>query len=343
MRVCQPLLASFALASCVWAANGNPPLPEWSDGDQELLKQGGLVPGSVLLGQPVPIGDDATQPAQPAQETLPPPPTAEEIDDTPSSEIPEEYLADYFGQRPGSFLVDPQKLLSRQEQRDRVGFLRYHSEDSAVDLYFYLFDATQEIPGAVRAEEVVERFHGEGKPAAVVFYFLGAPQRSELFLSPALAEKVAPAERQRALQSSVAEALEKADPVDQFERFSVQISIRLYWMEKALGGQRGDDGPLVVLAEKPAPPQRAKWWEPWLERFKPWTLPASILAGAAAAGFLASRILGTRGRYRFPEIEVAPRLGGSHGAGIGAVITFGNAGLPPSFQREQVPDYLRRM
>ncbi len=333
----------LAVAGRLWAATGEPALPQWDDGDKELLKHGDLVPGSVLLGDPLPVaGEEVEEPKSEAAK-LPPPPTEEEKLVAPVTEIPDEFLGDYFGQKPESFLVDPQKLLSRQEQRDRVGFLRYHSGDSAVDLYFYLFEGGQEIPGAVRAEELMERFFDKGKPAAVVFYFVGAPQRAELHLSPSLTGMVQPAERQRALQSSVAEALEKADPVDQLDRFSVQMSIRLYWMEKSMGGSRGDAGPLVEYPAKPAPAPKRKWWEPWLVKAQAWFLPAAGVGGVIGIGMLVTWLSGIRARYRFPEIEVTPRLGGAHGAGVGAVITFGNPSLPPSFQREQVPDYLRRM
>lgn len=337
-------LALFWFAAGVWlhAAAVDPPLPEWSEGDRELLRSGDLVPGSVLLGEPVVVeGEGADAVPEPPSLPVAPPPAVDEAET--GTVIPEEHLATYFGGRPASFLLDPQKLLSRQEQRDRVGFLRYHSEDSAVDLYVYLFDGGQEIPGDVRAEELLERWFGDGKPAAVVFYFLGAPQRSELRLSPSLAGLVSTGERQRALQSSVAEALEKADAVDQLERFTVQMSIRLYWMEKLVGGRAGDAGPMVVFAEKPVLPAAPKWRERWLPWLRGWLLPAGVLAGAVAAGWLATWLLGRRARHHFPEIEVVPRLGGEHGAGVGAVITFGSAGLPPSFQREQVPDYLRRM
>ena len=53
-------------------------------------------------------------------------------------------------------------------------------------------------------------------------------------------------------------------------------------------------------------------------------------------------VLRRRARYRFPEFEVEPRLGGPHAAGVGAVISFGRAAPSPAFQREQMPEYLRR-
>jgi hypothetical protein len=55
-----------------------------------------------------------------------------------------------------------------------------------------------------------------------------------------------------------------------------------------------------------------------------------------------NRWLRLSARYRFPDFEVEPRLGGAHAAGVGAVISFASAAVPPASQRDQVPDYLRR-
>ena len=48
-------------------------------------------------------------------------------------------------------------------------------------------------------------------------------------------------------------------------------------------------------------------------------------------------------RYVFPEVETGPLLGAPHAAGVGAVVSFSSAQLPPSQQRDQVPDYLQRL
>jgi hypothetical protein len=47
-----------------------------------------------------------------------------------------------------------------------------------------------------------------------------------------------------------------------------------------------------------------------------------------------------RARFRFPSFDVPPRLGGSHAAGIGAVISFGSTTQSPSSQRNDMPNYL---
>ena len=277
---------------------------------------------------------------------VPAPDPAEEVveePDPPASVIPEEFMDAYFEARPEAMLVDPQKLLSNQEYLDQLAFLRHHSSDSEIDLFVYLFDAEQEIPEEVKVRETVGRFFSVGRPATVVFYFLGAPQRSMVVLGPQIDGLVSNAEQRRMLSSSVTKALDKANPVDQLEGFAVQLSIRLYWVEKVFTGTPVSDRPMVDLPDKPQPEPPENRLLEWFEVARVWVLPVGVgIAGLVAAG-CAWLLFRRRLRYRFPELEVVPRLGGAHGAGIGKLVTFGNAGLPPSIQRDQVPDYLRRM
>jgi hypothetical protein len=71
-------------------------------------------------------------------------------------------------------------------------------------------------------------------------------------------------------------------------------------------------------------------------------VPASSVAGALLLGFAARFWLKRRTRHLFPDFEVEPRLGGAHAAGVGAVISFASATVPPATQRDAMPDYLRR-
>jgi hypothetical protein len=259
------------------------------------------------------------------------------------AEVPEEFLAEYFERRPESLLVDPQRLLSQQEYRDRLEFLRYHARESAIDLVVYLFGAEQEIPGEVRAEELVERLFSAGRPSAVVLYYLGAPQRSQVLASPQLAEVVSTAERRRALAAAVTEALEKSDAVDQLDGFTVQLSIWLYRMEKALGGGPPAGEPLVVFPECVAEEESAGWFEQVQGMVRVWWPSAVAGAGGVLVAGLVWWLVVRRLRYRFPVLAVAPRLGGAQAAGIGAVLSFASTAMPPSVQREQMPDYLQRL
>ena len=333
-----------------------PELPAWGEGEVEAMEENGWVAGAILLtDDPVPeeAGTDAGAGQASATSLDIAEPTAEEIAEPEQAdgEIPEVFWPAYFGQRPERFLVDPQGLLGAVEFRDRLAFLNYHAGDSSIDLFVYLIKGGQEFPGEVREEELVERCFATGRPAAVVFYFLGAPQRSMISLSPSLTDVVSSVEQRRALDSSVMQALEKTDPIDQFEAFLVQMSIRIYWMERMMGEDAesgaGEASPVLAKAghskDAGAMEGLMTMARPWIEPLRPHVPFGLVLLSALVSGWAAVWWYRRKARYRFPDFEVEPRLGGAHAAGIGAVISFASASLPPASQRDQVPDYLRRM
>ena len=318
------------------------PFPAWADADELAVQSGDLVPGAFLLTDAMPPEEPPTPQPVPFKVAGP---TPEELagDPNATNTIPDKLLATYFGEHPKSFLIDPQKLLTPSQYRNDLAFLESHATESYIDLYVYVFGGTQEIPGEVRAEELAERQFSSGRPSAFVYYYLGAPQRSVFYLSPSLTDIVSTPEQRRALLSSVDKALEKSDAGEQLEAFNVQMSIRLYWMEHMLKGTAVAGGMVAssgIDAKPPDPPGRLAL----LLRKLPdrWWVPAGVLLGSVLAGFAVRLWLQFRMRYRFPSFEVEPRLGGSHAAGVGAVISFASSSLPPAVQREQVPDYLRR-
>ena len=230
-------------------------LPVWGEGERARLEEAGWVAGGLLLTEEPDAGESESEAA--AEEPLDvAEPTAEEVAETAdqANEIPQKFWPEYFDERPKTFLIDPQGLLSPVDFRDRIGFLNYHAGDSTIDLFVYVFKGDQEIPGEVREEELVERFFSEGRPAAVVHYYMGAPQRSVLYLSPSLTDIVSAAEQRRAMESSVMQALKDVDPARQIEGFLVQMSIRIYWMERMMGGgaEAGADTPVFT---RPAAPK----------------------------------------------------------------------------------------
>ena len=328
--------AVWMLSAGLALGAAGPALPSWEPDDLKALKKGELVPGLLLLTEDLP------------EEPVPavPPPTAEEIAQAakPSPEVAEKYLEDYFGARPEHFLVDPQGLLSAKDFKDREKFLKYHSGDSEIDLFVYLFDGHQEIPSEVREEEIVERHFSEGKPAVVVYYYLGAPERSDIYVSPLISDAVSAAEQRRALVSSVEEAMEKPDKVAQFEAFCVQLAIRIYWMERAAGLVRDTPSQPVLrpTVQASAEPEvkHSKMALKLHEIAAQWGAPAGIMALAISAVIGGVWFARRNLKYRLPVFDVPPRLGGAHAAGIGAVISFGSTTQSPSSQRNEVPDYL---
>lgn len=333
----------LGLAGCLMAA-----LPVWEEGEREAMAEEGRVPGEFFA---MLLVDDDGEPLFPEVPLAEAGPGATEVPQ--AEEVPEAFLEAYFGARPDGYLIDPQGLLEREDFDKQLGFLEYHAGDSLVDLVVYLFGGGQEIPGEVREEELIERLFAEGRPAVVVYYHLGDPARTVMYLSPVLTDPVPAAEQRRALESAVMMAMRQESPVAQLDAFSRQLSTRVFWIERmvgdawpvASGALQGvpladagpaDAGPVAATAALEGGRLAGGW------SVGPWVAPAVGGAAVLAAG--CGVLVGLRRRVRreFPEIEVESRLGGAHAAGIGAVISFASATVPPSSQRDQVPDYLRR-
>ena len=313
-------LFGMAATLATAAAYEEPLLPSRDPQERELLEGAGWVAGTAEDG---PVGE------------------------VPSPEIPEKFLPAYFAERPTAFLIDPQGLLGAEDFRDRLSFLNYHASDSSIDLYVYMIGGDQEIPGQLREEEMSERFFSEGRPAAIVFYYLGAPQRSALYLSPSITDAISAVEQQRALASSVMLAFEKLDPAEQIESFLVQMSIRIYWMERMLSGAPPSTDELPMVSRRVEMRQvkelsKQTNVQSLQVMAMKYAFPAAISLVVLLLLIAVNHRLRRRVIYRFPEFEVEPRLGGTHAAGVGAVISFASAHVPPASQRKQVPDYLRR-
>jgi hypothetical protein len=335
------LLFLFAAGAAV--ARVEPPLPTWAEEERAKMVEDGWMAGGLLLNLEAIPEEDAPGPPSVIED-----PTPDELASAPEDEreVAEEYLVEYFESKPEGCLVDPQGLLATRERSDLEAFLEHHGGDSRIDLYVYIFGEDQRIPGEVREEEIVERLYSVGKPAVVIYYYLGAPQRSELYLSPVVTDTVSAADQRRALESSVMRAFGSTRPAEQLEAFLVQMSIRIYWMERMTEGTAVETMESIPDGEelRAFPAKRAAKEEK--VEIRSWMKLVGALVAAGFGGSLAlwSAVMWWRGRVRlrFPELEVEPRLGGGHAAGIGAVISFGSSAIPPAMQRKQVPDYMRR-
>lgn len=332
------------LVTAVWGMAEEAPLPEWKGIERGVFEFTGGIAGLVLLSDyPVPGQQEISEVVVdfPMEAESP-----EGEKEESYINVADEFLPAYFAERPPSFLLDPQGLLSSIDNTERLNFLNYHAGDSAVDLFVYVFGADQQIPSEVRHEELMERHFSEGRPAAVLFYFWGASERSMLQLSPALLESVSSGEQYRAVESAAIPAREKSNPAEQFEKFLVQMSIRVYWMERGHTEAAGEDHLIVArpVAAKQSKLSAANAEK--LERLREWSIAwwKPVVGGFAGLGGFYGLILWlrSRARYTFPDLNVEPRLGGAHGAGIGAVISFARGGVSPSLQRNQAPAYLRR-
>ena len=336
MRGAICLLALF-LSLSARADEEDEPLPEWSAEDSQRVNSGEFLASDILFHMPeegevsglAGLGLQLPEPGPESQVLVVP------------NEIPDGDLAAYFSQKSNSLMVDPQKLLSQQEYRDCLSFLQFHASDSKVDMFVFLFDKEQIIPSNIKIDDVIATYLYSDRPAVLVFYYLGAPERSQIQLSPGVMRAVGEAERLRALQIAINQAVLKSQPVDQLDGFCVQMSNRIYEMEKAM------DAGVVAPVQQPQIDSGTQHNQARLGAAKLWLMQRSYPITIGAVVVLAALLLGlirrARASFSFVEFDVAPRMGGAHAAGVGAVISYASAKVPPVLQREQVPNYLRRM
>ncbi|WP_435894882.1 hypothetical protein [Oceaniferula spumae] len=321
-------------------------LPVWSAEDRAKLSKGELIAGAGLLVDDSAASELPEVAPDPEVPSLPP----EEPEPVYDPEvIPEEFLSAYFSATPKTYLIDPQQLLSRQEAMDREGFLEYHAADSAVDIRLYLFDAEQKIPAGYTLQALAEERYANSNLTAVVFCFLGNPSRNMLAFGGKGADSLDSEEVRKMLEVSILKAMEKSEPAGQVEAFVVQLSIKLYWMERAIAKEQvaqGNTMGVTTEAEKKSQAETPAATGAFTE-IKPY-LPYIVIGGSgvtvSCVALAAAIFLWRRSRkYHFPVLEIPRRLGADYGAGVGAVIAFHNKQGSPSSQRDQVPDYLTRM
>ncbi|MGB1131280.1 MAG: hypothetical protein ACPG4K_14605 [Haloferula sp.] len=254
--------------------------------------------------------------------------------------IEEKHWDAYFGPDSGGALVDPQRMLSHLERKERLEFLQQHADDSRIELEVMLFQQDQRLPAAL--DELLADRLGVEEPTALLLYPMGEPDRAEMFFSHGLADKVAATETGRLVGQAAIPAKKKVGDLDEFNEFCLQMSIRLYWVERSLGWVDESSGEFPVV--KPEPVQAVSRSELIKEAFRQaWQvggLPLMVACSAFVSFSILRFLMRTRRRHRFPEFEIEPRLGGDHAAGIGAVISFGSTTQSPSVQKSQTVDYL---
>ncbi|MDE0860986.1 MAG: hypothetical protein OSA93_12565 [Akkermansiaceae bacterium] len=324
-------------------------MPQWSDEEMEDLEGGALVPGSSLMGSLAleRLFAGNREPIEFEEELMNIPGEPHPEDEWPTT-IDESYFQVYFRQPPGNYLIDPQNILTPQEKRDREGFLAYHARDSSINIYLYLFDAKQELPEGETAERVMSEHYGESGHSVVVFYFLGIPERTQIVMSPMITETIELEMRKNALIRSVEEALDRSEAVAQIESFSIQLSIRLYWLEKELGHLEVREAsvlhPLGVEASEEVGDEAMSWNSlSNSPRVRLIGGGIGILIVTVASALFGKWLVDRKRIYVFPESEGNLLLEAPHAAGVGAVIAYTSATFPPSVQRDEVPDYLQRM
>lgn len=343
-------------------------LPQWSEEDRELLKKGELVAGEFLLvDRREDEGGAGSSSGSESENASPVPlletPVFEDGEGPPqrgavAESLPERWIADYFHRKHESYLIDPQRLLTNQETLDREGFLKYYAEGAELSVRLYLFDAKQQIPSSYSLHRLVEAQYAEGPLTAVVFYFLGNPARNELLFGGEGADGLDAIQLRKMLDRARVQALEKSDPGSQMDAFMVQLSISMYWLEHSINQAKAEleaeallferrlkSDPGVGVEKEMAPDRHDLMvlWDEW-KGYLAYGLVGGAGVLAVVLVLLKLFLMWSHSRrFRFPVLEHPPRLGADYAAGVGAVLRFYDKLDSPSAQKDELPEYLRRI
>lgn len=239
---------------------------------------------------------------------------------------PEETKRMYFHQRPLDFLVDPLALLTEQKSHDISRFLEYHSEGAPYDICLMVLRENERVPDDLSLAKLHKQWFGEERVALVVYPF-GHPSDMSFEFGPEVSKMVSRSVISRIEQSVLAEAAVGADPSDQVERLSTELSIRLYWLARILDRPQNMTEAEAELAadehrrealhgEGEAAAKLAMRWS--------WAVLAILLSFGLGllVWCLARRNSLHGGPVFFPDRELPVRLGGASSGGACAEMSF---------------------
>lgn len=274
------------------------------------------------------LPDSLLTQAAPRHQEAPPQPTALSA----LKEVTPEFLAAGAAAPANEYWIDPGSQVTEMHQQEMVRFLEFHGRDALIKLHVLILPGDRKLPADCNLDAMCSGSLARGT-ACLLVYPLGEPWRARLFLSKAVHDHASQTFMQETARTCVEEALHCSDVHDQLHGYLVELSTRLFWLQKALGTRLGPvesvSRPLAEIAADAAPVAARPAAQG--EAF-PWLVTA-ILAGAMAGGTLVARPMLRRFRqwqrlrrqsrvWMLPEVETIPRLGGAFTGGGGGMMRY---------------------
>jgi hypothetical protein len=233
-------------------------------------------------------------------------------------------------------LIDPESHVSETQKEDLLRFLEFHARDARIKAYVVVTDRDQTVPKTADLSNIASGSL-TSQDSCLAVYPLGEPWRARLFLSAAIHKSVSPDYLTSLVQDCAKDAQLVNDPLEQLHRFTVRLSIRLFWLEKLIAaGQPApqvatrEDIPSDIIVKREAALNEALLERDMAGRRKKvdgWSVVFGILLSLAGGAVTYAALRYRRRRligfvWMLPEIETRPRLGGEFSGGGGASIAY---------------------
>ncbi len=242
-------------------------------------------------------------------------------------EVSREFLAACAQSLPKEYLIDPDQLVPEIQNHDMLRLLGFHAQDARIKLYVLVIGHEQKLPEGADLEKFASGSLLQSD-ACLVVYPLGEPWRTRLFVSRSIHNQISTEFLTETIQACLKESLQTSNVHDQLRRYTIHLSTRLFWLQKALAPDPADktnkDQALAEFSSQskvPAAPSTSS-----LPPLLIWTSGSLLLLGLI--GTVCRRFLHLlqlrrqRRVWMLAEPETAPRLGGAFTGGGGGMIRY---------------------
>ncbi len=242
-------------------------------------------------------------------------------------EVPPEFLAACAQSLPKEYLIDPDQLVPEIQNHDMMRLLGFHAQDARIKLYVLVIGHDQKLPEGAELEKIAS-----GSlllsDACLVVYPLGEPWRARLFVSRSIHNQISAEFLSETIQACLQESLQASNEHDQLRRYTIHLSTRLFWLQKALGSHlddKTDKGQALAefstQSKAPAVPNSTN-----LITVLIWISGSLLVLGLIGITYRQfSHFLQLRRQRRIwmlSESETVPRLGGAFTGGGGGMIRY---------------------
>jgi hypothetical protein len=242
--------------------------------------------------------------------------------------VPPEFLAACAQSLPKEYLIDPDQLVPEIQNHDMQRLLGFHAQDARIKLYVLMIGHDQKLPEGAELEKIASGSLLQSD-ACLVVYPLGEPWRTRLFVSRSIHNQISTEFLSETIQACLNESLQTSNAHDQLRRYTIHLSTRLFWLQKALVTGLADktekDHALAELSSQlkvPAAPSASS-----LTTLLIWISGSLLLlglVGITCRQIFHHRQLRSRRRiWMLSEPETVPRLGGAFTGGGGGMIRYG--------------------
>ncbi|MES2595138.1 MAG: hypothetical protein V4662_07380 [Verrucomicrobiota bacterium] len=242
-------------------------------------------------------------------------------------DLPAEIIASLDDSPANDYLIDPQNLVPEIARADIERLLEFHHSDARIRLHILVLDADQKLPDSLDPATIAHGALGRQHSCLAIFP-LGEPWRARVLLSRPLHAAAKPDLLMDMVADCIRDAQEADDPMEQFHRYTVRLSTRLFWLEKSI--------PTTPFPKTAGPSLRevTGGGEAPTPLFQWLTSPITkvVLSSMAVLGLgwlLLRKMMKRRQQgqansqvWMLPEPEIKPRLGGAFSAGAGAAMSF---------------------